>query len=41
VPGVLPVGIEPADPMIQFRSKTYPVSYERRQNADGAMHAKR
>ncbi len=32
LPGVLPVGIEPADPMIQFRSKTYPVSYERRQN---------
>jgi len=32
LPGVLPVGIEAADPMIQFRSKTYPVSYERRQN---------
>jgi len=32
LPGVLPVGIEPADPMIQFRNKTYPVSYERRQN---------
>jgi len=26
----LPAGIEPADPMIQFRNKTYPVSYERR-----------
>jgi catalase len=29
-PGLLPAGIEPADPMIQFRNKTYPVSYERR-----------
>jgi hypothetical protein len=27
---LLPDGIEPADPMIQFRNKTYPVSYERR-----------
>jgi hypothetical protein len=26
----LPAGIESADPMIQFRNKTYPVSYERR-----------
>ncbi|HET7541136.1 MAG TPA: catalase family peroxidase [Polyangiaceae bacterium] len=32
LPGVLPVGIEPADPMITFRSKAYPVSYERRQH---------
>ena len=30
LPALLPVGIEPADPMIQFRNKTYPVSYERR-----------
>jgi catalase len=30
MPGLLPVGIEPADPMIQFRNKTYPVSYDRR-----------
>jgi catalase len=30
LPGLLPVGIEPADPMIQFRNKTYPVSYGRR-----------
>ncbi|MEP6901824.1 MAG: hypothetical protein ABJA66_08745 [Actinomycetota bacterium] len=30
MPGVLPVGIEPADPMIQFRNKTYPVSDDRR-----------
>jgi catalase len=30
MPGLLPEGIEPADPMIQFRNKTYPVSYERR-----------
>src|SRR5215469_5473578 len=30
LPAVLPAGIEPADPMIQFRNKTYPVSYERR-----------
>jgi catalase len=30
LPGLLPAGIEPADPMIQFRNKTYPVSYERR-----------
>jgi catalase len=30
LPGVLPVGIEPADPMIQFRNETYPVSYDRR-----------
>ena len=27
---LLPDGIEPADPMIQFRNKTYPVSYQRR-----------
>lgn len=31
MPGVLPVGIDAADPMILFRNKTYPVSYERRQ----------
>ena len=30
MPGLLPDGIEPADPMIQFRNKTYPVSYDRR-----------
>ena len=30
LPALLPSGIEPADPMIQFRNKTYPVSYERR-----------
>jgi catalase len=30
MPALLPEGIEPADPMIQFRNKTYPVSYERR-----------
>lgn len=30
MPALLPAGIEAADPMIQFRSKTYPVSYERR-----------
>ena len=30
LPALLPAGIEPADPMIQFRNKTYPVSYERR-----------
>jgi catalase len=30
LPGLLPAGIEPADPMIQFRNKTYPVTYERR-----------
>jgi catalase len=29
-PALLPVGIEPADPMIQFRDKAYLVSYERR-----------
>jgi catalase len=32
LPAMLPVGIEPADPMLSFRSKTYPVSYERRQD---------
>jgi len=31
----LPAGIEPADPMIQFRNKTYPVSYERRHQYGG------
>ena len=41
LPGVLPLGIEPADAMIQFRSKTYPVSYERRQKGEGAIQAKR
>src|SRR5262245_25415464 len=30
LPALLPAGLEPADPMIQFRNKTYPVSYERR-----------
>jgi catalase len=30
LPGLLPVGIEPADPMIQFRDKAYPISYDRR-----------
>jgi hypothetical protein len=30
LPALLPDGIEPADPMIQFRNKAYPVSYERR-----------
>jgi catalase len=30
LPALLPAGIEPADPMVQFRDKTYPVSYERR-----------
>ena len=30
LPALLPAGIGPADPMIQFRNKTYPVSYERR-----------
>ena len=30
LPALLPAGIEPADAMIQFRNKTYPVSYERR-----------
>ena len=30
LPELLPAGIEPADPMIQFRNKAYVVSYERR-----------
>ena len=30
LPGLLPVGIESADPMIQFRDKAYPISYDRR-----------
>jgi hypothetical protein len=30
LPTLLPAGIEPANLMIQFRNKTYPVSYERR-----------
>lgn len=30
LPAVLPLGIEPADPMINFRSQAYPVSYGRR-----------
>jgi catalase len=34
LPGVLPVGIESADPMIQFRDKAYPVSYDRRHAAE-------
>jgi hypothetical protein len=34
LPGVLPVGIEPADPMIQFRDKAYPISYDRRHGAE-------
>ena len=29
LPALLPAGIEPADPMMQFRNKMYPVSYER------------
>ena len=36
LPALLPAGIEPADPMIQFRNKTYPVSYEGRQSSSGA-----
>ncbi len=36
LPALLPSGIEPADPMIQFRNKTYPVSYERRQQTPGS-----
>jgi hypothetical protein len=34
LPALLPAGIEPADPMIQFRNKTYPVSYERRHQSN-------
>jgi catalase len=34
LPGLLPVGIEPADPMIHFRDKAYPVSYDRRHAAE-------
>lgn len=34
LPGSLPVGIEPADPMIHFRDKAYPVSYDRRHAAE-------
>jgi catalase len=34
LPGLLPAGIEAADPMIQFRDKTYPVSYERRHQTE-------
>jgi catalase len=30
LPGLLPMGIEPADPMIPFRDKAYPISYDRR-----------
>jgi len=30
LPAVVPAGIDPADPMINFRNKTYPVSYDRR-----------
>jgi len=33
LPGLLPVGIESADPMIEFRDKAYPVSYDRRHAA--------
>jgi catalase len=33
LPALLPAGIESADPMIQFRNKTYPVSYERRSSS--------
>src|SRR6516162_5817673 len=29
---------EPADPMIQFRNKTYPVSYERRHQSQDALN---
>ena len=34
LPGLLPVGIEPADPMIHFRDKAYPISYDRRHAAE-------
>jgi catalase len=30
LPSLLPDGIEPADPMIRFRSLAYPISYDRR-----------
>jgi len=36
LPALLPAGIEPADPMTQFRNKTYPVSYERRHQTQAA-----
>jgi catalase len=36
LPALLPAGIEAADPMIQFRNKTYPVSYERRHQSHRA-----
>jgi catalase len=38
LPALLPAGIEPADPMIQFRNKTYPVSYERRHQSQDALN---
>ena len=39
LPALLPAGIESADPMIQFRNKTYPVSYERRHQSQPSGHA--
>src|SRR6516165_6685582 len=30
LPALLPAGIESADPMVQFRNKTCPISYDRR-----------
>lgn len=30
MPGLLPAGIQSADPMIQFRNEAYPISYDRR-----------
>ena len=38
LPALLPVGIESADPMIHFRNKTYPVSYERRHQSQPSGH---
>jgi catalase len=38
LPALLPAGIEAADPMIQFRNKTYPVSYERRHRSQDALN---
>jgi catalase len=38
LPALLPAGIEPADPMIQFRNKTYPVSYERHHQSQDALN---
>jgi catalase len=41
LPALLPAGIEPADPMLQCRNKTYPVSYERRQTPARRRRTKR